>query len=227
MIQSNLRCILFAMVVMAPCPAVMGQRQTKAASASKPADPRADSQLYRNARFAFRYQIPYGWVDRTQQLQEGNPDPGKSEVLLAVFERPPEATGNTVNSAVVIATESAASYPGVKRAEDYLGPLTELATSKGFKAVGDPYALEVESRPLLRADFVKALGGKDGSKDKLEDQLTMRQCTLVLFTKGQIVSFTFIAGGEEELDDLMDSLHFGATGTAAAPSKRAPTPLPH
>ena len=130
-------------------------------------------------------------------------------------------------SAVFRSFESAASYPGVKRAEDYLGPLTELATSKGFKAVGDPYALEVESRPLLRADFVKALGGKDGSKDKLEDQLTMRQCTLVLFTKGQIVSFTFIAGGEEELDDLMDSLHFGATGTAAAPSKRAPTPLPH
>ena len=81
--------------------------------------------------------------------------PAKAEVLLAVFERPPEATGDTVNSAVVIASESAASYPGLKKAEDYLGPLTELATAKGFKAEGEPYALEVESRQLLRADFIK------------------------------------------------------------------------
>ena len=36
----------------------------------------------------------------------------------------------------------------------------------------------------------------------------MRQCTLVLLAKGQIVSFTFIAGSEDELDDLMDGLHF-------------------
>ena len=58
----------------------------------------------------------------------------------------------------MIAAESAASYPGLKKAEDYLGPLTELATAKGFKAEGEPYALEVESRQLLRADFVKTLG---------------------------------------------------------------------
>jgi hypothetical protein len=131
-------------------------------------------------------------------MQEGN-DPGKAELLLAVFERPPEATGDTVNSAVVIASESAASYPGLKKAEDYLGPLTELATAKGFKADGEPYALEVEGRQLLRADFIKPIG----------DKLTMRQCTLVLLAKGQIVSFTFIAGSEDELDDLMDGLHFG------------------
>ena len=87
--------------------------------------------------FGFRYQIPYGWVDRTKEMQEGN-EAGKAEVLLAVFERPPEATGDTVNSAVVIASESAASYPGLKKAEDYLGPLTELATAKGFKPEGDP-----------------------------------------------------------------------------------------
>ena len=87
-------------------------------------------------------------------MQAGN-EAGKGEVLLAVFERPPEATGDTINSAVVIASESAASYPGLKKAEDYLGPLTELATAKGFTAEGEPYALDVESRQLLRADFVK------------------------------------------------------------------------
>ena len=142
-------------------------------------------------------------------MQEGN-DPGKAELLLAVFERPPEATGDTVNSAVVIASESAASYPGLKKAEDYLGPLTELATAKGFKADGEPYALEVESRQLVRADFIKPLSIKTS-----DDKLTMRQCTLVLLAKGHIVSFTFIAGSEDELDDLMDGLHFGVAKSSA------------
>jgi hypothetical protein len=180
-----------------------GQAQHKTAPAAAPpaksAKPTEDPQLYRNATFAFHFQIPYGWVDRTSEMQEGN-EVGKAEVLLAIFERPPQATGDTINSAVVIASESVASYPGLKKAEDYLGPLTELATSKGLKAEGEPYALQVESRQLLRADFVKPLS----------DKLIMRQCTLVMLAKGQIVSFTFIAGTEDELDDLMDGLHFVA-----------------
>jgi hypothetical protein len=172
--------------------------QNKTAPVSKsPGTPTEDAQLYRNSTFGFRYQILYGWVDRTQEMQEGNAA-DKSDLLLAVFERPPEATGDTINSAVVIASEGAAAYPGLKQAEDYVGPLTELATAKGFKPDGEPYLLEVESRQLLRADFIKTLGAK----------LTMRQCTLVLLAKRQIVSFTFIAGSEEELDDLMDGLHF-------------------
>ncbi len=175
------------------------QRKTAPTPPAKPAARNEDPQLYRNATFGFRFQIPYGWVDRTKEMQEGN-EAGKAEVLLAIFERPPQAAGDTINSAVVIASENAASYPGLKRAEDYLGPLTELATSKGFKPEGEPYALQVESRQLLRADFTKLLS----------DKVAMRQCTLVLLAKGQIVSFTFIAGGEDELDDLMDGLHFGA-----------------
>jgi len=186
--------------------AAYAQRKT-APAAIPPAKPAAtrtkDAQLYRNTTIGFRYQIPYGWVNRTSEMREGN-ETGKSELLLAVFERPPQAAGDTINSAVVIASESAVSYPGLKKAEDYLGPLTELATSKGFKAEGEPYSLEVESRPLLRADFIKPLSGK----------LTMRQCTLVLLAKGQIVSFTFIAGGEDELDDLMNGLHFAAKSSA-------------
>jgi hypothetical protein len=184
--------------------------------AAKAPAPNEDAQLYQNVPFGFRYLIPYGWVNRTQEMGDQktdnhdthNPDPRKpntrsddasrSKLLLAVFARPPEATGDTINSAVVIASESAASYPGLKKAEDYLGPLTELATANGFKAEGEPYALDVESRLLLRADFVKPIN----------NQLTMRQCTFILLSKGQIVSFTFIAGGEDELDDLMDGLHF-------------------
>jgi hypothetical protein len=178
-----------------------GQAQHKTAPAAAPpaksTKPTEDPQLYRNSTFAFRFQIPYGWVDRTKEMQEGN-EAGKAEVLLAIFERPPQATGDTINSAVVIASESTASYPGLKKAEDYLAPLTELATSKGFKADGEPYALQVESRQLLRTDFAKPLS----------DKLIMRQCTLVMLAKGQIVSFTFIAATEDELDDLMDGLHF-------------------
>lgn len=194
------------------CLTLTGQAQRKTATAATPTAKSAarneDPQLYRNPTFAFRFQIPYGWVDRTKEMLEGN-EAGKAEVLLAVFERPPQATGDTINSAVVIASESAASYPGLKKAEDYLGPLTELATSKGFKAEGEPYALEVESRQLLRADFTKPLSGKTSSVETSNDKLTMRQCTLVLLAKGQVVSFTFIAGSDAELDDLMDGLHFG------------------
>jgi len=199
-----MHCRLASIAVVALGLTLTAQAQSKTAPApdatraAKPATPNQDAQLYRNTTFAFRYQIPYGWVHRTKEMQEGN-EAGKGEVLLAIFERPPEATGDTINSAVVIASESAASYPGLKKAQDYLGPLTELATAKGFRAEGEPYALEVESRQLLRADFVKTIN----------DKLTMYQCTLVLLAKGQIVSFTFIAGSEDELDDLMDGLHFG------------------
>jgi hypothetical protein len=132
-------------------------------------------------------------------------------VLLAIFERPPNAPGDTVNSTVLIATESAAAYPGLKKAEDYLGPLTELATAKGLKPVGDPGVIQIDSRQLIRADFSKPI----------TDKLSMHQSTLMLLVKGQIVSFTFIAGSEDEIDDLMDELHFGAakSSTPSAPKR--------
>ena len=213
------------------CLSLGAQTQRKSApdTAQHPATQSEDAQLYRNASFGFRFQIPYGWVDRTGEMNRQDdrtamngdvsadapssappakqtPDKpaaagGKAEVLLGVFERPPEAAAAAINSGVVIAAESAASYPGLKTAEDYVGPLTEVATANGFKSAGDPVALEVESRRLVRADFIKTIN----------DNLTMRQCTLILLTKRRIVSFTFIAESEEALDDIMDGLHFGAT----------------
>jgi hypothetical protein len=181
-----------------------------------PAKPAEDAQLYRNTTFAFHFQIPYGWVDRTKDMREQEATDksdekdkasnlGKGEVLLAVFERPPEATGETINSAVVIAAENAAAYPGLKKAEDYLGPLVELTTSKGFRAEGDPSFIEIDARHLVRAEFTKPLN----------DKLTMRQATLVLLTHGQVVSFTFIAGSEDELADLIGGLHFGLAKSPA------------
>jgi hypothetical protein len=216
------------------CSSLVAQTQRKSVpktapdAAQHPATQSEDAQLYRNAAYGFRFQIPYGWVDRTGEMNRqddrtatnGDVSPqapssappakqtpdkpaagGKAEVLLGVFERPPEAAADAINSGVVIAAESAESYPGLKTAEDYVGPLTEVATANGFKSAGEPVALEVESRRLVRADFIKIIN----------DNLTMRQCTLILLTKGRIVSFTFIAESEEALDDIMDGLHFGAT----------------
>ena len=137
-----------------------------------------------------------GWI--APRIGRKATSPQKGQVLLAIFERPPQAAGETINSAVLIATENASSYPGLKQAEDYLGPLTELTTSKGFKAVGDPSVMEIDARQLVRADFTRALS----------DKLTMHQSTLVLLAKGQIVSFTFLAGGADEVSDLIARLSF-------------------
>jgi hypothetical protein len=159
--------------------------------------PTSAETLYRNAEFAFTYKIPYAWVDRTQQMQDESADPTKSKLLLAIFERPPEVTSDTVNSAVVITAETAATYPGLKTAADFLGPLTELTTSKGFKAAAEPSEISIERTTLVRADFTKDLG-----------QLTMRQTSLVLLRKKFVLTFTFIGGTEDEIDELLERLSF-------------------
>src|SRR5215470_5904586 len=126
---------------------------------AKPAAPAAkDEGLYRNPEFGFTYHGRYGWVDRTEAMQPPDNDPAKSRLLLAAFEHPPEVTGVGVNSAVVIAVESAASYPGLKTAADYMDPLTELTTAKGFKVPQEPYQFPIGAQTLVRGDFTKNLG---------------------------------------------------------------------
>jgi hypothetical protein len=218
-----------AIAVFVLCSGLVAQPQVKAThGATPPTMAPKDPQLYPNVDFGFRYQIPYGWVDRTREMnsnemnaQEFHKDdanikempreqPGdRAQVLLGVFERPPEAAADSINSGVVIASESAAAYPGLKKAEDYVGPLTEVATAKGFKSVGEPFSLEIESRRLIRADFAKSLEVRLPTTESLKNKLTVRQCTLIWMTKGRILSFTFIAESEEALDDIMDGLHFG------------------
>ncbi len=168
---------------------------------SKPAE--SAETIYRNP-IGFRYRIPYGWVERTKEMQEGD-DAAKGEVLLAVFERPPQVSGDTINSAVVIASLSASDYPGLKRAEDFLGSLTELTAAQGFKTDGDPSEALIDSQRLVRADFSKSRSEK----------LTMHQSTLVLLTKGQIVSFTFIADSADGVNDLIDGLGFSVQKSKA------------
>lgn len=131
----------------------------------------------------------------------------KSETLLAIFERPPRTPGETIDSAVVIAAEPLANYPAVKQAADYFGPISELAEQRGFKVEEEPYAFSVGAKQLVRGDFSKARG-----------KLTMWQTSLVMIEKGYIVSFTFVAGSEDDAEELIGALSF-STHTSARPSK--------
>jgi hypothetical protein len=172
-------------------------KEQATASSSRPSV--EGNSVYHNTEFGFIYKLPYGWVDRTKEMQDQASDPTKARLLLAAFERPPEAIGDTVNSAVVITAESVASYPGLKTAADYMGPLTELTTSKGFKVDAEPYESSVGTTPTVRADFVKDIG-----------KLTMHQSSLVVMRKRFLVSFTFIGGGQDEVEELIEKLSFGA-----------------
>jgi hypothetical protein len=132
-------------------------------------------------------------------MQQDPVDPSKSSELLAVFERPPEATGNTINSAVVIAIEKLSSFSGLKTAANYFGPVSELAAARGFKVVNEPYEFSVGAKALVRGDFSKERGS-----------LTMYQTSLVTLEKGYAVSFTFIGGSEDEVGQLIERLTFAA-----------------
>ena len=202
------RTVLFVTSVAFALAAFGQQKSTK--PVPPPFKSATDSQLYRNPAYAFRYQIPYGWVDRTEKMRSGE-DGGKSEVLLAVFERPPEVAGEGVNSGVVIATEDAAAYPGLKTAQDFLGPLNEVTAAQGFKPSQEPSEVVMGGRKLVRADFTKSLS----------DKVMMYQSTLVLMARGHIVLFTFIGGTADEVDELVERLEFGGRSPAPGPpSKR-------
>jgi hypothetical protein len=194
-------------------------------------EPLAD-QILSCPKFGFTYKVIFGWVDRTADMQQDEnlpeepaskssnasspgtdaPKPASSEsskTLLAVFERPPGAPGESINSAVVIAAEPLANYHGIKTAADYINPISELAETRGFKAVNQPYAFPVGTRQLARADFSKERG-----------KLMMWQSSLVLIENGYIVSFTFIGGSEDEVNDLIGNLNFGARATSKMPKER-------
>lgn len=161
---------------------------------------------YRNTFFGFSYQIPFGWVERTEEMRNDG-EAGQSLVLLAVFERPPQATGNTVNSAVVIAAESVSAYLGLKTAADYFGPLTEVTLAKGFKVVNEPFDFPGGANQLVRGDFSKETG-----------TLTMHQSSVVMLKKGYVVSFTVIGGSEDEVDELLEKSSF----SVGSPSRKNP-----
>jgi hypothetical protein len=204
-------------LVFATVPPSTGQasRSSKSTTQHVPAaqvcGPVADG-LLRCPRFGFTYKTTFGWVDRTDDMasdtddvksESGEPPKsraggaGKPETLLAVFERPPGAPGDSINSAVVIVAESLADYHGINSAADYFGPISELAEQRGFKVENEPQPFQVGTKQLVRGDFSKERG-----------KLTMWQSSLVMIEKGYIVSFAFVGGSEEEVESLIRNLDF-------------------
>jgi hypothetical protein len=171
------------------------------------------NNVYRNKTLAFSCHIPEGWVLRTDEMntseeENESPDPAPlpassagAKVLLAAFSRPPAARAEDVNSSILIAAESAASYPGLKHATQYFGPLTEVAKAQGFTIDEDSYEIAVGTKTLVRGDFHKNVGTR-----------VMHQSTLAMLAHGYAVSITLIAGTEDEVEELIDGLTFSATG---------------
>jgi hypothetical protein len=170
--------------------------------------------VYRNKTFGFACKLPAGWVLRTEEMnarEDGDAKAngkaaagGAGRVLLATFSRPPEARGEDVNSSILIAAESAASYPGLKEAAQYFGPVTEIAQAQGFEVANEPYEFVLGTKTVAREDFQRDVGTR-----------VMRQSTLVILGGGYLVSFTFIGGTEDEVEELVEGLSFVAGGKAA------------
>ena len=169
------------------------------------------NHLYRNKTVGLSYKIPEGWVLRTDELntqaEESQPEaqhPAASSkgstVLLAAFSRPPEAKGEEINSSVLIAAEPVSSYPGLKEAVQYLDPIAEVAKAQGFTQDGEPYETAIGPKKLVRADFHKDVGTR-----------VMRQSTLAMLSHGYALSFTVIAGTQDDVEELIAALSF--TGT--------------
>jgi hypothetical protein len=190
-----------------------------------PIDPALDygavtSGVYHNKTLALSCTIPPGWVLRTDEMNardeqkkedekekvdaaQGSPAPASSvgaKVLLAAFSRPPEAKGEDVNGSILIVAESAAVYPGLKEAAQYFGPLIEVAKAQGFTMEEDPYDIAISNKTLVRGDFHKDVGSR-----------VMRQSTLAMLAHGYAISITVIGGTDDEVEDLVDGLSFGAT----------------
>jgi hypothetical protein len=172
------------------------------------------SGIYRNKTLALACRVPEGWVLRTDEMtagEEDSPAPAQppapkastasAKVLLAAFSRPPEARAEDVNSSILIAAETATSYPGLTDAAQYFGPLTEVAKAQGFTIDEDPYEISVGTKTLVRGDFHKDIGSR-----------VMHQSTLALLSHGYAVSITIIAGTEDGVEELIDGLTFISTG---------------
>lgn len=190
-------------------------RQPASAANSPLEEGSVSNGVYHNAALGFSCRIPAGWVLRTEEMNarddsespanEAAKDakPAGGRVLLAAFSRPPEARAEDVNSSILIAAESVTAYPGLKEAVQYFGPLTEVAKVQGFKVVEEPYEFAVGIKIVVRADFLKDVGTR-----------VMRQSTLAILAHGYAISFTFIGGTEDEVEELVDGLSF-VSGIAA------------
>jgi hypothetical protein len=201
--------IVFLTMFLSAQEASVGSAKGENQAAAKAQLGTLDDSAYQNRFFGFRYKVAYGWVDRTDAMREASADPNKSLLLVAVFERPPEARAESVNSAVVITAESTSVYPGLKTAAEYFGPLTEVTTGKGFQPVNAPYYFEIGTKRVVRGDFSKKTG-----------KVTMYQSSIAMLDQGYFVSFTFLGGDEDEVNGLIERLSFASQTTKRIPSRK-------
>jgi hypothetical protein len=183
-------------------------------SAGSPFDSGSVSNgVYRNNALGFSCKIPEGWVLRTEEMNVRDDEDKKANggktatddakagrVLLAAFSRPPQARAEDVNSSILIAAEKVAAYPGLKEAAQYFGPLTEVAKLQGFAVVNEPYEFLAGAKTVVRGEFQKDVGTR-----------VLRQSTLVILVRGYAVSFTFLGGTEDEVEELIQGLSFVTT----------------
>ena len=188
------------------CSSSSPSKSAKKSAASKPsplASGSVNNGIYRNPAFGFSCKIPEGWVLRTEEMNEAatrEGHPGAGTVLLATFSRPPLARGEDVNSSIVIAAESVAAYPGLKEPVQYLAVLEEFPKSQGFTVDTEPEEIAIDAKTLVREDFEKDVGAR-----------VMHQSTLAMLARGYAVSFTFIGGTDDEVEELTQNLTFAAS----------------
>jgi hypothetical protein len=221
-------CVAWILLMWTIAPAVPAQGPEKSSSSSK--HPKGSSArvvpditagtvadgVYRNRALALACKIPAGWVLRTEEMNareektdsetesKSNSSPQGStgdggRVLLAAFSRPPDARGEDVNASIVIAAEPVTAYPGLKEAAQYFGPLTEVAKAQGFTVDEEPYEIEIGAKLVVRGDFHRDVGSR-----------VMRQSTLAFLGQGHAVSITVIGGTEDEVEELVEGVSFGA-----------------
>lgn len=211
--QTAAICVVFSLSCMlgAQTPSSSNPNSRDQPSHHQASDASANN-TYRNSAFGFTCKIPEGWVLRTEEMDSQDDAPvsassGKSvdagkggRVLLSAFSRPPEAKGEDINSSILIAIEPASAYPGLKDAAQYFGPVTEVAKAQGFDVDEDPYEFGVGTKKMVRGDYEKDVGSR-----------VMHQSTLVMLSHGYAVSFTFIGGTEDEVEELVSGLSFPVT----------------
>jgi hypothetical protein len=216
-------CLLICVAVPGAAPLAQTSSSSSPKQGKKPApslssdlDPGAVTNgFYRNRTLGFSCKIPEGWVLRTDELnahdetsENGAPAPDSAQsassagakVLLAAFSRPPQAKGEDINDSILIAAESAAAYPGLKDAIQYLAPIAEVAKAQGFAPDEEAYEFAIGTKTLVREDFHKDVGKR-----------VMRQSTLALLAHGYALSITVIGGTEDEVEELIDGLSFTAS----------------
>ena len=142
--------------------------------------------------FGFSYKLPFGWVDRTRQMQDDSADASKSLLLLAILKASGGA-GETINSAVVIAAERPSAYSGMKTAADEFG---QIGTHHSQRFPGKRPAHDFHSGPAIWCAAISA------------NRAAPSPCARAPWScwKRVTVSFTFIGGSEDEISELIEKL---------------------